>query len=311
MAIPAELVGLIDSTLGLLAPYADRAQKPAKATAPLEKLLGRCQTRVEALAAQEAEPLRTIHHFACTGGTLMARCLAAQPNTMLLSEVDPFSPLPKGRPKYNPTDLIMLASNSLRTVSPETIEDVFMAALVTLFDRVQHRGQTLILRDHTHSHFCTEVGIADRPLIREVLAKRFTLKSIVTVRHPLDSYLSLTKKNWVRFAPATLDEYARRYTLFLDAYPHAPIFRYEDFVADPNAETKRLTAALALPYVPNWQDILPAIQLTGGSGRSGNEITLRPRREIPDPIVKQLENSPAYRTLCGLLGYNPDADATP
>jgi len=309
MSAPADLTELIDATLGLLTPYTAEAKTALTTAKPLEKILSQCQALVEDLEGQGSDPLRTIHHFACSGGTLMSRCLAAQPNTVVLSEVDPFSTIPTGPTKYAPTDLIMLIRDGSRAASQEIIEDVFLAGLATLFDHYLNRGQTLILRDHTHSHFCTKAGIADRPLIREVLAKRFTLKSVLTVRHPLDSYLSLKKKNWVRFAPATIEEYARRYTLFLEAYPQTPVFRYEAFVANPNAEAKRLTAELALPYVANWQDILPAIQLTGESGRSGNDIAQRPRRDIPDNIANQLKDSLAYQTLCERLGYNPDMTA--
>ena len=34
--------------------------------------------------------LRTIHHLACTGGTVISKCLAAMPDVALISEVNPF-----------------------------------------------------------------------------------------------------------------------------------------------------------------------------------------------------------------------------
>jgi hypothetical protein len=41
--------------------------------------------------------IRVIHHLACSGGTLISKCISAMPNVYLLSEAHPFSDLHLGR----------------------------------------------------------------------------------------------------------------------------------------------------------------------------------------------------------------------
>jgi hypothetical protein len=39
----------------------------------------------------ESPVVRTLHHVACSGGTLISRCLAALPGVVLLSELNPLN----------------------------------------------------------------------------------------------------------------------------------------------------------------------------------------------------------------------------
>ena len=54
--------------------------------------------------------IRLIHHFACSGGTLVSKCLSVMPNVFLLSEVHPHSDLQKD--KETPTVSFGLISSS-------------------------------------------------------------------------------------------------------------------------------------------------------------------------------------------------------
>ena len=73
-----------------------------------EGLLGRCANELN----ENAKPkLRIIHHLACSGGTLISKCLSALPNVYLLSEVHPHTSLALdvNKPRYSPTDISSLA----------------------------------------------------------------------------------------------------------------------------------------------------------------------------------------------------------
>ncbi|AZU03119.1 hypothetical protein X907_0572 [Glycocaulis alkaliphilus] len=51
--------------------------------------------------------------------------------------------------------------------------------------------------------------------------------------------------------------------------------------------------------------LIPAIRMTGDSGRRGNVIGPRPRREISGYLVEEAAQSENYHTLCERLGYDP------
>lgn len=274
---------------------------------PLPSLLERCRGLVAEAEAQGDEPIRTVHHFACTGGTLISKCLATLPNTVVLSEVNPFSEmqLGAGRPDFAPTDVIKLLRSNRRTPEDDVIVETFLGALDGLWKSLCKRGERLLIRDHPHSSYCTEQFETTRPNVRRLIASRFRVVSAVTVRHPLDSFLALSSNGWVHFEPQTLDEYCRRYLAFLEDHADVPIFRYEDLVMDPDAELAKVAHALEMPFVSNPQIFLDAMPMTGDSGRSGTTIELRDRRPVPDAVSQQVDMSRCYQNLCRKLGYDP------
>ena len=147
--------------------------------------------------------------------------------------------------------------------------------------------------------------MTERPTLREIVNRAYPVQSLVTVRHPLDSYLSLQDSGWVQhFTPPTLDEYARRYHAFLNAYQHCDLIRYEDFVADPVATMQRICNSLVLDDNPDFADTYYAIELSGNCGRSGDTISPRPRRAYPPALDQEAQNSESYASLLSRLGYH-------
>ncbi|MBK5928438.1 hypothetical protein [Rhodobaculum claviforme] len=271
---------------------------------PLPGLLAQCRALVHDSAAQPPAPVRTLHHFACTGGTLIGRCLGALPNVRLLSEVDPLSTLgDTGKERFFPSDLPSLARAGTRPPGPEVLEEVFLAGLSVLQTDCRRQGLDLVLRDHAHSHFCTGPAIPERPGLREIVGRAHPVRSAVTVRHPFESWLSLLDRGWLHFAPATVAQYALRYHAFLDHHAGLEILRYEDFLADPEGGVQRLCALLELAYDPGFRLVLPAIRLSGDSGRRGDRIAPRPRRAHSPEQIEAALAAPAFTDLLDRLGY--------
>lgn len=115
--------------------------------------------------------MSTVHHFACTGGTVISRCIAALPNTRLLSEVDPLSNMGLEGKLFRPTDLIGLSVQGTHPVTISTRAAMFRAAALELLMDSRGKGLNLVLRDHAHSQFCVEAASQDRPTLFELLSK--------------------------------------------------------------------------------------------------------------------------------------------
>jgi hypothetical protein len=270
----------------------------------LPSLLQQCREMSGLPGAGASRTMRSIHHFACTGGTLISRCIGAMANTQVLSEVDPLSTLQDAR-SFGPTDLIRLARLGTRPPDQEVLVKIFLAGLDVLFREARQTGADLVLRDHSHSQFCVGAEIPDRPTLRDMLKTEYRLHALVSVRHPLDSYLSLLKNGWNRFTPPGLEKYARRYMAFLDCYEGVEILRYENFVADPEAEMQGICEILSLSYNEDFQQIFPALHLSGDSGRKGSVISARPRRPVSEDLMVEVGQSATYASLCARLGYSP------
>jgi hypothetical protein len=253
-----------------------------------------------------AEPIRLLHHFACTGGTLISKCMAAMPNVQLLSEVDPLSTalVQANDHRFAPTDIVTLMRQSTRGATSEFIIELFLNNLDIIHSHAQGLGQRLFLRDHAHSHFCMGDCIQGRPSLRAIVSSKFTTLSAVTVRHPLDSFLSLEANGWKSFTPFTFDEYCRRYVAFLRAYEGVPTFKYEDFTQSPHEVMTRICSVFQTPYSDNFSSLFSALKLSGDSGRAGVAIGHRPRRRISRRLGDEMRRSRHYRMLQALLQYD-------
>jgi len=269
------------------------------ALARLSKFLGQ-------RPARDLAPVRTIHHFACTGGTLISKGLQSQPSTLLLSEVDPLSPLQfkTQRSRFAPTDPILLARGALNPIDDTTAVEMFVASVKVLHDRMRQTGRHLILRDHAHSQFCTDSDWTERPSLAQMLTDRLPLCSVLSVRHPVDSFLAVAQNNWRHFSPFTLEEYSCRYLAFLSEYENVPIIRYERFVAEPDDTMREVCRYLELVYNPDWKALIGVMNMSGDSGRRGDKIAPRPRRTYTEELVREAHESASFKSLCQKLEYD-------
>lgn len=252
----------------------------------------------------QKQPIRLIQHLSCTGGTLISKCLAAMPNVALLSEANPLSPLQKrGIPKFTPTDLTYLAIQGGFPLIDELSEKLFTTNIGVISEHAQHLGKYLVIREHSHSDFLVGDSPKEMSTIKELLKDDHTILSVVTVRHPVDSYLALLNNGWVHYTPTSFDEYCRRYLLFTECNKAVPQHKYEDFVNEPQTEMKRICEALDLPFNEDFQDVFDLNILSGDSGRSSDVIESRKRREHEEGFRKELKESTTYFQLCEALQY--------
>ena len=258
--------------------------------------------RNQVLTRKNKKPIiRSLHHLACTGGTLFSKCIASMHNVALISETNPLN---RFGARFEPTNPLLLLERGHRELSNEERIDIFKAQIDQAFSICQKDDVDLVLRDHSHTdfHFGSEASRVCP--IRDSLVD-YNLLSVVTVRHPLDSYLSLTTNGWEKqFYPNDLNEYCKRYLLFIEKYNDLKIFRYEDFCEDPCIVMKEICDVLELQYNKNFLEVFGEKNLSGDSGRKGlRTIEQRPRRPIPHEIQESIEDSDFYHDLVRQLGY--------
>lgn len=247
--------------------------------------------------------LRTIHHLACTGGTIISRCLATMPNTRVISEVNPMN---RFGDKFEPTNPLLLLERSHRRLTTNEIIDEFKRQIEYIHGICEYDDIDLIIRDHSHTDFCMGGKAAMICPIRDYLSANYELDSLVTVRHPLDSYLGMLKRKWEQqFTPSTFDEYCKRYLLFLEKYEALPKIYYEDFCREPARAVKSACKILKVEYLSEFVERIQLVELTGDSGRK-DETTIAPRerRPIPESVAREAVISKSYEKLLAKLGYS-------
>lgn len=255
----------------------------------------------------EQEPIRTIHHLSCTGGTLFAKCIASMANVLLLNEVQPYirKTQPKlGKSRFTPTDMISLLHQADTNISSSLVSKLFITDLEVLRKEQWKIGRAVVLRDHSHSQFLVGTTPSDELSLGELVSQNFSHRGMVSVRNPIDSFLSMQHNGWHRqFQPSSFDEYCKRYLLFLEKYKGYPIMKYEKFVDAPEENMRNICTILDLSFTVNFLEICQFFRFSGDSGRSGGEIKLRQRRQISPNLMDAIDKSQHWHILSQKLNY--------
>jgi hypothetical protein len=269
-----------------------------------QSLLARCDAACEN-NEKEKPTIRIIHHLACSGGTLISKCLSALPNTFLLSEVHPYTDLHlgSGKPKYLPSDILSLSKYANIPNIKQLAADIFISNIIKTNQHVSSYGGNLIIREHTHSDFCLGTKVVDKPVVFSLLEPYFQIKNIVTVRNPIDTYLSLVKNNWKHFEPFNFEEYCKRFIQMIDSYSESDIYCYEDFVREPNLEMQKMCLSLDLPYSDYFIDIFELSNVTGDSGRTSSIISERARRDMSPEFLQEVQASKTLKYIIKKFNY--------
>jgi hypothetical protein len=272
-----------------------------------ESLLARCAQVVEKQNSEQKPILRVIHHFACSGGTLISKCLSSMPNVYLLSEVHPLSKNHiSGKPKYLPSDISTLARYAKVPEVDELAIKLFKNNIVDTEAFVRERGGILVVREHSHIDYCLGDKISPNATVDHCLKDHFELKHLVTVRNPIDAYMSLVANGWVQFSPPSFDEYCKRLLAFMQHYPNKIIVKYEDFVKQPDKILRKMCKMLELPFDDRFHDIFNVFTVTGDSGRKSDKIEMRERRALDPALVTEIKRSKNFKLVSKMLKYEKD-----
>ncbi|MDO6838022.1 hypothetical protein Q4602_00925 [Paraglaciecola chathamensis] len=271
-----------------------------------DSLFEKCERIVkDASKAKKKPTIRILSHFACTGGTLISKCIAAQPNVYLISEAHPFSELHinSSQARYSPTDITTLSRYANVPEIHRLTAKIFKQNIDSLHSHLSDLGGTLVIREHTHVDFCLGENVSEKESVSQLLEQDYNVIKLATVRDPIDSYMSLQKNGWLHFAPQTFDEYCSRYLKFVTNFPIKNIVKYEDFTHNTKITMREICSILSIPYSENFEDYFDVLNLTGDSGRSGSEIIERSRVRIADDFRYEIESSTSYAILREKLSY--------
>lgn len=258
--------------------------------------------------------LRVLHHWACSGGTLISKCLAALPGVVFLNELNPLAHLRLLRDPldrlYSPTDLCRQLSQGHNGSDPSLVMAAFAGALTALLAKTSQQGKAVVVRSHDHIDFFVGPMPLSSFSVHRALGDGTPLLPVLTLRHPLDCWLSLLQTEWYRqISFYSLDEFCRRCLLMLDAAAGMPRIHYEHFVADPPAMFAIICSHLELGFDPQALVDHHRILISGDSGRRSSVIEPRRRRAVSGQLHAETRASKHYDQLCERLGYVQDPEA--
>ncbi|MBF0357544.1 MAG: tetratricopeptide repeat protein [Magnetococcales bacterium] len=270
--------------------------------------------RVETLSNENSSAgkpvVRIIHHLARTGGTLICKCIGSMDNVVLLSEINP-----RGSHFFNPLDQAAKWHGLVPEFEHEAHianrPESFIAAIEQIQQSCQKQGKTLLIRDWTWLDF---IGYPFRkPLynlnLADVLSERFTIKSAITVRHPLDQWLSISAFNPNKFPlmdKKILDHVLYGSRRFSEKCTERDFIKYEDFTKNPDLQLKSICSQLDIEfdieYKKRWQHYSLITGDRSGTRGKGS-IASMPRRQVDNELLAIINSNPDYHAILDMLQY--------
>lgn len=248
--------------------------------------------------------IRTIHHLSCSGGTVICKALSCMENVFVMSEVNPNN---YRNLKFNPFDPIQQLFARTELIEDESLRnEIFRQRIEFCLEYLQKTGRIPVLRDHTHTDFLG-IGLDELKIktsLLDALEGSFETVSVLTVRHPVDTYLSIEKNGWL--GPIkSFDEFCLRMIFLIKSYSNVVCFKYEDFCKKPEDTVYQICNNLELQFSEKFLIEFHKIKLTGDSGRrrESNEIKTLPRREFETDFINEVKASKNFNKLCNMLGY--------
>ncbi len=254
----------------------------------------------------KAPTIRVIHHMARSGGTIICRCLASMTNIVLLSEIHPagvkfFNPMIQAHKWYG-----LLTPDDIELAQSGTLD--FNASIRLIWTRCLEQNKILLIRDWSHLDY---TGV---PYVKpdfssslvSTLQTDFNLIRFSTVRHPLDQWLSLSKKT-VFSQNLGPEKFLHGASRFADEARQTGFIRYEDFTRNCDENLKTLCHALQFRFDPGysekWQQYT---NITGdvNPGRSGDVIRPLVRQNHHPAVAEKFSRLPHYQHTINTLGYD-------
>lgn len=256
--------------------------------------------------------IRVVHTLGGCGGTLLSRCLGVLPGATLLSEVNPAAVK-----LYAHCDPLYQDNRWLHLLSPEEraqyaqldlrIPENFCRLIARFYSHAAKLGRNLILRDFNYIDFIGVPFDPDPPqrlTLYEALPDHIPTQSIAFIRHPIDQWVSLCKHEELR--PALKPRvFSRAYLAFLEKVRDAHIYKYEDFVANPENELRSICRDLALPFAPSFAERFHSFDaVTGDYTRLRETSISAPEKKQPSSeVLEEFLREESYREALALTEY--------
>lgn len=278
------------------------------------------------MSGEERPPVRLLHMMARAGGTIVAKCLGVMPGVVMLSEVHPAVQRLMHTPstKKNKNALAVLWSfDPLRQadqwfglLNEEDKDRIRASRTVMTFEdsvamierRARESGRALIVRDWCHLDFLGEPLLSDPSgefAAAKALEARFRLLRAITVRHPIDQWLSMRNLPMLR-DEIPLELFLSGCRRFAEHAARLGFTRFEDFAADPQRHIKELCERLELGFDPGfeqrWGDYRTITGDVAGS-RAQTSISPPARRPVEPSLLERFFGNEDYRAVIDLLGY--------
>ena len=225
------------------------------------------------------------NNFPRSGGTILSKCLASLPKTVLISEVNP-------------------AGNALSSIREQAKEwygiDLkqadFGPLVMELYEICRRRGLQLIVRDFTYMNFIPNPANDFKPTNTldnlNTLRRHAEVKPFVMVRDAIDVWIS-------RLKPPRFFEAYKTYVQEITRQG-LPMFKYEDFCREPEKILRRICSEVDIGFSGSFKDYITLDKVTG------DNLMKPASRGVRQQIIQPLKRQRLTKSEIHWLNNNSD-----
>ncbi len=263
--------------------------------------------------------IRLIHNLPRSGGTIISKCLGAQKDVILLSEIHPEGILISKKMGvrnsfFDPIFQSQVWNNLFKKDEYERISNSdlkFEEKIDLILEKTELTNKKLIIRDWAFVDFFGKPFIEPnyKNSLFEVLNKKYKILNLYIMRHPLKLYASCY--NNLGFFRRDYDHhfYIKGYkNFFLDTSKNN-IFIFENFILNPEKSLKSMCATLQIDYDKNYLNKLKDVNLTGdvdaiNSVDIHNKDSITKKKLVKEDDLNKIKNHADFISLMkDLKGY--------
>lgn len=217
--------------------------------------------------------IRLIHNLPRSGGTIVSKCLGAQKDVILLSEIHPegiligkkmgvrssiFDPIFQSQVWHN-----LFKKDEYEKISNSDIK--FEEKIDLILDKTELINKKLIIRDWAFVDFFGKPFIEPsyKNSLFEVLNKKYKILNLYIMRHPLKLYASCYNNLGFFRRDYNYDFYIKGYKNYFLESSKNNIFIFENFILNPEKSLKSMCSSLEIDYDKNYLNKIKDVNLTG------------------------------------------------
>lgn len=247
----------------------------------------------------------SLHHLSASGGTIVTKLLSTSPEIYVLNEKHPLFSSHQ-EVFFAPSILVDELIVRYRLDASLRLRN-FLEQIDFCVDIANKNERIILLRDWAHPEFFTNKDIPPGVTYKALAShfKETNVLSLVTLRHPLDTYLSARRSGFLSELRNSFPLFCEAYNKFLSFYRALPVtFRkYEEIITNPKAFLAEMGELFDVSFPDDFQAKLDLLQFSGDSGRSSSEVKLRPRLEEDGNLIREARLYSDYHDLCNTLDY--------
>ena len=233
--------------------------------------------------------IRLIHNLPRSGGTIISKCLGAQKDVMLLSEIHPegiliskkmgvlssnFDPIFQSQTWNN-----LFEKDEYKKITNSNLK--FVEKIDLILEKTELANKKLIIRDWAFADFFGKPFIEPsyKNSLFEILSKKYNILNLYIIRHPLKLYESCFNNLGFFRREYNTDFFIKGYkNYFLNASKNN-IFVFENFILEPEKSLKSMCSTLKIDYDKNYLNKLKDIHLTGDPNAK-NSINISTKNSV-------------------------------